>query len=148
MIQKAAKALNMDSDSQLQSELLNQILSLEKNNNIEEKTKFFYSQISLLEDFSPRDGFERLLVIQMLGAHKLAMECFKSTQLQKDPQVANMKLNQANKLLRTYAAQLEALNKHRGKGQQKMTVEHVHVNKGGKAIIGPISPLKKDKGGE
>ena len=34
-------------------------------------------------------------------------------------------MSQANKLSRTYAALLDALNHHRGKGQQKVTVEHV-----------------------
>ena len=37
-------------------------------------------------------------------------------------------LNQASKLSRTYATLLEALNRHRGKGHQKVTVEHVHVH--------------------
>ena len=45
----------------------------------------------------------------------------------------------ANKLSRTYAMLLEALNRHRGKGQQKVTVEHVHVHAGGQAIVGNIS---------
>jgi hypothetical protein len=45
-------------------------------------------------------------------------------------------LSQANKLSRTYAALLDALNRHRGKGQQKVTVEHVHVHSGGQAIVG------------
>jgi hypothetical protein len=31
-------------------------------------------------------------------------------------------LSQANKLSRTYATLLEALDRHRGKGQQKVTV--------------------------
>jgi hypothetical protein len=30
------------------------------------------------------------------------------------------------------------LNHHRGKGQQKVTVEHVHVHSGGQAIVGPV----------
>jgi hypothetical protein len=47
-------------------------------------------------------------------------------------------LTQANKLSRTYAALLDALNRHRGKGQQKVTVEHVHVHSGGQAIVGPV----------
>ena len=34
-------------------------------------------------------------------------------------------LNQANKLSRTYAVLTEALDRHRGKGQQRITVEHV-----------------------
>ena len=33
---------------------------------------------------------------------------------------------------------LEALNRHRGKGQQKVTVEHVHVHSGGQAIVGTV----------
>jgi hypothetical protein len=45
-------------------------------------------------------------------------------------------LNQANNLSRTYATLLEALNRHRGKGQQKVTVEHVHVHEGGQVIVG------------
>jgi hypothetical protein len=43
-------------------------------------------------------------------------------------------LNQANKLSRTHATLLEALNRHRGKEQQKVTVEHVHVHEGGQAM--------------
>jgi hypothetical protein len=48
-------------------------------------------------------------------------------------------LSQANKLSRTYATLLEALNRHRGKGQQKVTVEHVHVHEGGQAIVGNVA---------
>jgi hypothetical protein len=47
-------------------------------------------------------------------------------------------LSQANKLSRTYAVLLNALNRHRGKGQQKVTVEHVHVHEGGQAIVGNV----------
>jgi hypothetical protein len=49
-------------------------------------------------------------------------------------------LNQANKLSRTYAVLLDALNRHRGKGQQKVTVEHVHVHAGGQAVVAWSSP--------
>jgi hypothetical protein len=41
-------------------------------------------------------------------------------------------------LSRTYATLLEALNRHGGKGQQKVTVEHVHVLNGGQAIVGNV----------
>src|SRR6476646_4827609 len=47
-------------------------------------------------------------------------------------------LNQANKLSRTYATLIEALNRHRGKGQQKVTVEHVDVHAGGQAVVGVV----------
>jgi hypothetical protein len=57
-----------------------------------------------------------------------------------------------NKLARTFATQMEALNRYRGKGQQKMTVEHVHVHDGGQAMVGQFShegggsaQIKKEK---
>jgi hypothetical protein len=42
----------------------------------------------------------------------------------------------ANREKNTYATLLEGLNRHRGKGQQKVTVEHVHVHSGGRAVVG------------
>jgi hypothetical protein len=54
---------------------------------------------------------------------------------------------QANKLSRTYAVLLDALNRYRGKeGQQKVTVEHVDVHAGGQAVVGMIeSPRGGDQ---
>lgn len=46
-----------------------------------------------------------------------------------------MNLTQAAKLTRANAAQVEALAKHRNKGQQKITIEHVHVYQGGQAAF-------------
>jgi len=50
----------------------------------------------------------------------------------------NLKINQVTKLSRAFANHLEVLNKNRGKGQQKMTVEHIHVNEGAQAVIGNV----------
>src|SRR5580704_17612838 len=44
------------------------------------------------------------------------------------------------RLSRTYAALTEALDRHRGKGQQRITVEHVNVHAGGQAIVGAVTP--------
>jgi hypothetical protein len=33
---------------------------------------------------------------------------------------------------------LDALNRQRGKGQQKVTVEHVHVHSGGQVVVGVV----------
>ena len=49
-------------------------------------------------------------------------------------------LNQANKLSRSFSTLLDALNRHRGKDQQKVTVEHVHIHSGGQAIVGAVAP--------
>jgi hypothetical protein len=32
------------------------------------------------------------------------------------------------------------INRHRGKGQQKVTVEQVHVHSGGQAVVGVVEP--------
>ncbi len=54
-------------------------------------------------------------------------------------QIAAIELQEIeNKLSRTYAVLLDALNRHRGKGQQKVTVEHVHVHSGGQAVVGMV----------
>jgi hypothetical protein len=46
-----------------------------------------------------------------------------------------MNLTHAAKLTRGNAAQVEALAKHRNKGKQKITIEHVHVYQGGQAAF-------------
>ena len=47
--------------------------------------------------------------------------------------------NAFNKLARTFAAQVSALKEYRSKGEQKMTVQHVHVAEGAQAIVGNVN---------
>ena len=51
----------------------------------------------------------------------------------------NNNINRLTKLMRTFTAQVEALNKYRSKGQQKITVQHVNVENGGQAIVGDVT---------
>jgi hypothetical protein len=44
-----------------------------------------------------------------------------------------------NKLVRTFAAQVEALKRYRTGGEQTVRVERVTVNEGGQAIVGNVS---------
>lgn len=97
------------------------------------------ASLSLLAGISPNDEFEGMLAAQILASHNAAMECYRRAMIAEqtfDGRKEN--LGQANKLSRTHATLLEALNRHRGKGQQKVTVEHVHVHKGGQAIVGNV----------
>jgi hypothetical protein len=58
-------------------------------------------------------------------------------------------VNQANKPSRSFAVLLEALNRHRGNGQQKVTVEHVTVDAGSQAIVGVVTtPGARRRDGE
>ncbi len=80
-----------------------------------------------------------MLAAQLLASHNAAMECYRRAMISEQTfEGRKENLSQANKLSRTHATLLEALNRHRGKGQQKVTVEHVHVHDGGQAIVGNI----------
>src|SRR6266404_2215095 len=82
-----------------------------------------------------------MIAAQLLAAHNAAIE-------EQTFEGRRENLNQANKLSRTYAVLLDALNRHRGKGQQKVTVEHVHVHSGGQAVVGTVerpTPVNSSK---
>jgi hypothetical protein len=88
---------------------------------------------------SPRDELEGMLAAQLLACHNASMECYRRAMLDEQTFEGRREaLNEANKLSRTYATLLECLNRHRGKGAQKVTVEHVHVHEGGQAIVGNV----------
>ena len=96
--------------------------------------------VAALAGIGPRDELEGMLATQMLAVHHLAMESMKRARQQNQSvEVATHHINRATKLLRTFTAQVETLNRYRGKGQQKVTVEHVHINKGGQAIVGAVN---------
>jgi len=89
---------------------------------------------------APRDGAEAMLAKQMAGTHFAAVECLRRAAIPNQYQAArSQELNQAAKLMTLYARQLDTLNRHRGKGQQKVTVEYVHVAEGGQAIVGHVN---------
>jgi hypothetical protein len=92
-----------------------------------------------LVGIGPQDELEGMMAAQLVAAHNAAMECYRRAMIgEQTPDGRCESLSQANKLSRTYAALIEALNRHRGKGQQKVTVEHVHVHSGGQAIVGNV----------
>jgi hypothetical protein len=88
----------------------------------------------------PKDELEGMLAVQMVAVHTLAMELMRRAALTAQPDLGvEVNINRATKLMRTFANQTEALGRYRGKGEQKMTVEHVHVYEGGQAIVGQVS---------
>jgi hypothetical protein len=105
----------------------------------EDQNKQMVATVAALHGIKPRDELEGMMAAQMLAAHNAAMECFRRAMLPEQTVEGRQdNLNAANKLSRTYAVLVETLNKHRGKGQQKVTVEHVHVHSGGQAIVGHV----------
>jgi hypothetical protein len=110
----------------------------------------YEAAIAAVEEIQPRNPIEGMLAAQMVVIHGAAMECFRRAHLPDQSfEGCQMALTQANKLVRSYAALVEALDRHRGKGQQVVRVEHVHVHSGGQAIVGAVShPGGRGSGGE
>jgi hypothetical protein len=104
-----------------------------------DKDELYDAAAAALAGIRPKDEIEGMLAAQMVAAHSASMECFRRSMLAEQSfEGRRENLSQANKLSRTYAMQMEALNRHRGKGQQKVTVEHVHVHAGGQAVVGAV----------
>jgi hypothetical protein len=109
------------------------------NSDTAERDKLFGATLSALMGIGPKDELEGMMAAQLLAAHNASMECYRRAMIGDQTfEGRRENLNQANKLSRTWATLLDALNKHRGKGQQKVTVEHVHVHAGGQAVVGSV----------
>lgn len=120
-----------------------------KNSSAEDRDKQLSATVAALMGIAPKDELEGMMAAQLVAAHNAAMECYRRAMIGEqtfDGRREN--LAQANKLSRTYAALVEALNRHRGKGQQKVTVEHVHVHAGGQAVVGMVAASGRPGGGD
>jgi len=99
------------------------------------------ASVAALQGIGPRDELEAMLAGQLLAAHSASMECYRRAMLpQQTLEGRRENLSQANKLSRSFATLMESLNRHRGKGHQRVTVEHVHVHSGGQAVVGVVGP--------
>lgn len=94
--------------------------------------------LSVIRDLAPRDPVERMLAVQMAATHVATIRSARwLANTENIPQV-QAHYTGFNKLARTFAAQVEALRKHRTGGEQRVTVQHVNVSDGGQAIVGNI----------
>jgi len=88
-----------------------------------------------------KKGQKMQLASMLTASHRMAMNCMASAI---DPEQTfegrDLNLKHAVRLMNAYANLSHARDKHLGKGQQKITVEHQHVQveSGGQAIIGDV----------
>lgn len=102
--------------------------------------------VTFLKEFAPQNAVEGLLAAQMVVTHNGAMECLRRAALTNQTfEGRNMALTHAQKLLRLYLEQVKTLNKQRGKGDQKMVIEHVNVAPGAQAIVGNVEMTEKQR---
>ena len=136
----ALKALGGSPIDEFNNIVANQVIaSLWQHSNEEMRQQQYQAALTAMMGIKPADEIEGMMAAQMVATHEAAMECFRRAMLgEQSFEGRRENLNQANKLVRSYATLIEALNRHRGKGQQRVTVEHVHVHQGGQAIVGAI----------
>jgi hypothetical protein len=95
--------------------------------------------LSVVKGIEPRDQIEAMLAAQMAAVHNATMTFARRLAHVENVPQQDSAQNAFNKLARTFAAQVEALKRYRSGGEQKMTVQHVHVAEGGQAIVGNVT---------
>ena len=114
-----------------------QLLNASRGQGSPEKTANF--MLAVIKGIAPRDQIEAMLGAQMAAIHMASMTFARRlANVENIPQQDSAE-RAFNKLTRTFAAQMSALKEYRSKGEQKMTVQHVHVAEGGQAIVGNVS---------
>ena len=95
--------------------------------------------VAAVAAIEPQDEVEAMLAIQMFGTYSLAADMLVKAKQARTTDEVERYGTLATKMLRTYTAQIEALSRLRRGGEQKVTVEHVHVYEGGQAIVGNVN---------
>jgi hypothetical protein len=95
--------------------------------------------LAMIEAAAPRDEIEGALAIQMACCHAAAMGVLSKMDsgFGTERRVAAFG-STAARLMKVFTMQVEVLRRLRHGGHQFVRVEHVHVNEGGRAIIGNI----------
>src|SRR5262245_28044632 len=96
--------------------------------------------ISGVMDVKPTDPIEGMLASQMVVAHEAALDMYRRAWSQ-PPEYFEARcryLQMADKAQRTLAILTERLDRHRGAGQQQITVKHVTVH-ADNAIVGDVN---------
>lgn len=95
--------------------------------------------VSMIRSIAPRDSIEAMLVSQMVCVHMAAMRSACRLACTDDLQQQESITRALTRLTRTFAAQIEALGRHRGNDERAITVQNLSVQDGGKAIVGNVT---------
>jgi len=101
-----------------------------------------------ISEMAPQNATEAMLAAQMIACHDAAMNFLcRATAQDQCSDVIERNVLRATRLMRLFGDQLEAMQRFRGKaGQQRVTVEHVHVNAGGQAVVGSVATAQTGRG--
>ena len=105
--------------------------------------------VEMLEQIKPEGALQSMLAAQMIGVHNTAIKfLMRATDENQTFEGADANVLRATRLMRLFSEQLQGLASLRGQtGQQKVTVEHVHVYEGGQAIVGSVGTPRGEGNG-
>ncbi len=95
--------------------------------------------VTVVRDLAPRDVVERLLAVQMATTHVAVIRAARRMAGADHLTQLEAHTTAHTKLSRTFLAQMEALKRHRSKGQQVVRVERVTVEAGAQAVVGQVT---------
>jgi hypothetical protein len=107
----------------------------------------FNAALAVIDGVRPKDEIEAMLAAHMVVTNIALLELVARTRgaiaghLYQGSGIKRLDIlgNLTTKFMRTFAMQVEALARKRRKGEQKVTVKHVHVHAGGQAVVGNVS---------
>jgi hypothetical protein len=103
--------------------------------------------LAAVTGIGPQDDAEAMLATQMVAVHWVTMDLLRKAN---DRTLLNDAGNLAVKLLRTYTTQLEALKRYRSAGEQRVVVQHQHVNvtaeQAAVQVNGGVDPAPRGRG--
>lgn len=106
----------------------------------------FIPALEVIGTTKPKDAVELMLATQMFLINDSILDAHRYSKKTSSVSVYNQYVNSITKLSRTFTGQMDSLKKYQGKGQQKIVVEHLNVNQGGRAVVGDVSVKAKGEG--
>lgn len=101
----------------------------------EDLSKNANTVMNALLEMAPKDSYEGMLISRLIVLHSQYMKFMSTASNSEYTETIDLSINRATKLMRVYNETLEILNRHRRKGEQRVIVQHVNVEKGGQAIV-------------
>jgi hypothetical protein len=97
------------------------------------------ASLALVQSIRPTNELEAAIALQLAGTHRLAMETMARLRRGMTRSNADVYGRLSTRLLRAFAAQVEALEKLRRGGKQVVRIERVTLAEGAQAIIGTVN---------
>jgi hypothetical protein len=147
------KSLGGSESDGFNTALLNAVVSalwIPGNLSEEDRERHLAAALTAMGAFKPADEIEAMIAAQAISMYNASLECSRRAMHPDQPFEAQQGFRKAAaNASRTFTELLSALDRKRGKaGLQRVVVERVVVNPGGRAIVGNVATGGPGGGGE